>query len=167
LLFNHGSAELRLAHHAEKFKLLSISRLEKIRQKQERIAKWVGYFEATRSSGGGGTWAEAMRRRDENILLPDGFLVESEQVKQEVWYRVGYKGYLEREECQIERLNHIEKIRIPPELDYLSVRGLRRESALKLADLKPVTLGQASRISGVNPADISILMVLIGSGRVG
>ena len=49
----------------------------------------------------------------------------------------------------------------------MSVRGLRRESALKLAEFKPYTLGQASRISGVNPADISILMVLIESGRGG
>ena len=68
-------------------------------------------------------------------------------------------------ERQIEKLSHIEKIRIPAELDFMAVRGLRRESALKLAESKPFTLGQASRISGVNPTDISILMVRIEAGR--
>jgi tRNA uridine 5-carboxymethylaminomethyl modification enzyme len=72
-----------------------------------------------------------------------------------------------REERQIQKLGHVEKIRIPPGLDFLSIRGLRRESALKLAEFKPYTLGQASRISGVNPTDISILMILIESGRAG
>jgi tRNA uridine 5-carboxymethylaminomethyl modification enzyme len=52
-------------------------------------------------------------------------------------------------------------------MDFLSVRGLRRESALKLAELKPQTLGQASRISGVNPADVSVLMILIAAQRGG
>ena len=80
-------------------------------------------------------------------------------------YRVVYHGYLTREKRQIEKLGQVEKIRIPANLDFLTVRGLRRESALKLAEFKPYTLGQASRISGVNPTDISILMVLIESGR--
>jgi tRNA uridine 5-carboxymethylaminomethyl modification enzyme len=52
-------------------------------------------------------------------------------------------------------------------MDYLALPGLRRESALKLAQLKPLTLGQASRMSGVNPTDISLLMVAIASGREG
>jgi tRNA uridine 5-carboxymethylaminomethyl modification enzyme len=50
-------------------------------------------------------------------------------------------------------------------MDYLAIRGLRRESALKLTEFKPMTLGQASRISGVNPSDISILMVFIESSK--
>lgn len=86
-------------------------------------------------------------------------------MRQEAIYRVAYQGYIEREERQVEKLSQVEKIRIPDDLDYLSLRGLRRESALKLADLRPMTLGQASRISGVNPADISVLMVWIESGR--
>jgi tRNA uridine 5-carboxymethylaminomethyl modification enzyme len=80
-------------------------------------------------------------------------------------YRIIYQGYLNREKRQIEKLGHIERIRIPSSLDFLSVPGLRRESAMKLAEFKPYTLGQASRISGVNPSDISILMVRIEAGR--
>jgi tRNA uridine 5-carboxymethylaminomethyl modification enzyme len=72
---------------------------------------------------------------------------------------------LEREQRQIEKLREVERIRIPDNFDYLSIRGLRRESALKLQQHRPYTLGQASRISGVNPADISILMILIQTGR--
>ncbi|MGA3007797.1 MAG: tRNA uridine-5-carboxymethylaminomethyl(34) synthesis enzyme MnmG, partial [Opitutaceae bacterium] len=86
-------------------------------------------------------------------------------IRDEVTYRVAYKGYLSRELRQIEKMGEIEKIRIPNDIDYRSVRGLRLESALKLDQFRPGTLGQASRISGVNPADISILMVLIESAR--
>jgi len=67
----------------------------------------------------------------------------------------------------VERMKNIEKIKIPRNFDYLSMPGLKRESALKLSAIKPVTLGQASRMSGVNPTDISLLMVAIDAGREG
>ncbi len=165
LLFNHGSAELRLLHHAEAHKLLSANRIAKIKEKRSRIHHWLGVLENQRVSGK--TWADHIRRGDATITLPDEFLREPAPVRDEVLYRVRYQGYLEREERQIEKLSHIEKIRLPESLDYLSIKGLRKESALKLAALKPYTLGQASRVSGVNPADISVLMVLIESQRRG
>jgi tRNA uridine 5-carboxymethylaminomethyl modification enzyme len=88
--------------------------------------------------------------------------------RDEVLYRVAYAGYLEREKRQIARLADVEKIKIPADFDYLAVKGLRAESRAKLLATRPVSLGQASRISGVNPADISVLMVLLGSrGRAG
>jgi tRNA uridine 5-carboxymethylaminomethyl modification enzyme len=152
-----------MATHAKNYKLLSYNRLNNIEQKRERIVKWINFFEITRCENG--TWADQIRRRGAEFPLPADFSAESEQIQQEVWYRVAYQGYFDREQRQIEKMSHIEKIRIPPGLDFLSIRGLRRESALKLAQFKPFTLGQASRISGVNPADISILMVLIESGR--
>jgi tRNA uridine 5-carboxymethylaminomethyl modification enzyme len=86
-------------------------------------------------------------------------------VRDEVLYRIAYHGYLARERRQIEKLAHIEQIKIPRDMDFLALSGLRRESALKLAEIKPATLGQASRISGVGPADIGILMVRIEAGR--
>jgi tRNA uridine 5-carboxymethylaminomethyl modification enzyme len=163
LLFNHGSAELRLLHHARDHNLLSKSRLEKIKTKQERVGQWVNFLETHRASGR--TFGEHLRRGEPPEPLPADFLGQPSAVRDEVLYRVRYQGYLQREERQIEKLSHIEKIRIPPALDYMTVKGLRKESALKLTQLKPYTLGQASRISGVNPADISILMVLIESQR--
>jgi len=165
LLLNHGSAELRLLHHAEEHKLLSNNRLSRIREKAARIEKWTAILETTRSNGD--TWATIIRRTGKGSPLPEDFLKESPQVRDEVLYRISYQGYLEREKRQIERLQDIERIKVPLEFDYMRMPGLRRESAVKLSNIKPLTLGQASRISGVNPTDISLLMVAIESGRAG
>jgi tRNA uridine 5-carboxymethylaminomethyl modification enzyme len=164
LLFNHGSAELRLLPHAYKYKLLTNSRLSNIREKKKRVEHWVDQFDSTRCNGA--TFGDLVRRDGAGeSVLPPGFAEESPFVREEVLYRVAYRGYLARELRQVEKFGEIEKIRIPDEIDYLTVRGLRRESALKLTQARPGTLGQASRISGVNPSDISILMVLIESTR--
>ncbi|MGH7996745.1 MAG: tRNA uridine-5-carboxymethylaminomethyl(34) synthesis enzyme MnmG [Opitutaceae bacterium] len=159
LLFNHGSAELRLAHHASEFKLLDANRLGKIEEKRARIARWIRFFTSTQA--GGGTWADRIRREGRGIELPADFLAEGAPIRDQVLYYVEYEGYLAREERQIEKLERIEHVRIPPALDFLELRGLRRESALKLSQFKPFTLGQASRISGVNPSDVGVLMVAI------
>jgi tRNA uridine 5-carboxymethylaminomethyl modification enzyme len=163
LLFNHGSAEFRYLEHASKYNLLSDRRISNIRAKLARVAHWVEFLEKNRTDGG--TWGDLIRRDRVGAALPEEFRKESNPTRDEVIYRVSYQGYLAREQRQVEKLSQIEKIRIPSSFDYPSIRGLRRESALKLAEMRPMTLGQASRISGVNPADISILMVLLGSGR--
>lgn len=165
LLLNHGSAELRLADHARDHKLLSHRRLDRISEKAARIRKWIDILETSRYMGA--TWGEHIRKSGEGSPLPDDFKKESIEIRQQVVYRLAYKGYLEREERNVERLKHVEKIRIPVEFDYSAISGLRRESALKLAHIKPLTLGQASRMSGVNPTDISLLMVAIEAGREG
>ena len=161
LLFNHGSAELRLLQHANNYKLLPVNRLESIRSKKQKVEHWTDLLERMRTTGG--TWAEAIRRNGDALALPPAFLEESAEIRAEVLYRVAYRGYLERELRQIEKLKEIESVRLPDSIDYLAVPGLRRESALKLQQFRPYTLGQASRISGVNPADISILLVLLAS----
>ena len=162
LLFNHGSAELRLLRHSESHKLLSDNRITAVKRKKESIEKWVSHLETNRM--GGLTWADTLRRDSSKAALNNELSAESAEIRAEIMYRILYKGYLEREVRQVHKLSHIEKIRIPSQMDYLAVRGLRRESALKLAEIKPMTLGQASRISGVNPSDISILMVVIDAG---
>jgi len=163
LLFNHGSAELRLLHHATSHNLLSTNRISRILTKKSGIERWTAWLEMERKEAA--TWADLVRRKNGDAELPREFLRESTEVRAEVIYRIIYQGYIAREQRQIEKLAHIEKIRIPETIDYPAIRGLRRESALKLAEIKPVTLGQASRISGVNPSDISILMVMIEAGR--
>lgn len=181
LLFNHGSAELRLVHHAKCHNLLDINRLNRIKTKQQGVETWVAWLEKTYVSGGG-TWGDVIRRaaaappsagQGENGTavgkeprpLPEELTKESPPVREEALYRITYAGYLQREQRQIEKLRDLENIRIPKEFDFLALRGLRRESALKLAEHRPYSLGQASRISGVNPADISILLVSIEAGR--
>jgi tRNA uridine 5-carboxymethylaminomethyl modification enzyme len=167
LLFNHGSAELRLGDHARKHGLISASRADRIEAKRRRIADWTKRLETGRPEGGKGTWADGVRRDRGTVTLPPEFLAEAPGIQDQVLYRVAYDGYLAREERQIEKLSHVEKIRIPESFNFLLTKGLRKESALKLAEFRPMTLGQASRISGVNPADISVLMVSIEAARAG
>lgn len=169
LLFNHGSAELRLGHHAAKYGLVSPARLRRMEAKRDAVHQWVSRLESERPGRGQGTWADRIRQAfaaaAAEPVIPEGLTQTSPEVQQEVLYRVRYRGYLEREQRQIARLAEIEKVKLPPELDYAAVRGLRAESAQKLAALRPATLGQASRISGVNPADISVLLIYISSRR--
>jgi tRNA uridine 5-carboxymethylaminomethyl modification enzyme len=168
LLFNHGSAELRLFSHAKSLNTLSSNRLQNIASKKVSVENWAEKMEREKTKGG--TWADALRRGLARNELPGEFLKQPETVQDEVIYRVLHRGYLEREHRQIAKLQEAEKIRLPADLDYLSIPGLRRESAQKLQQLRPLTLGQAGRISGVNPADLSILMVRVAAkpheGRV-
>ena len=83
-------------------------------------------------------------------------------VREEILYRIKYEGYLLRELRNIEKMKDSEKILIPDNFDFLAVKGLRKESSEKLNHIKPQTLAQASRVSGVNPADISVLMIFLG-----
>jgi tRNA uridine 5-carboxymethylaminomethyl modification enzyme len=162
LLFNHGSAEIRLLAHAKSHNLLSCSRLRLIEEKMARIQYWEEFLESRKTHAG--TWAEGIRRDRANADLPPDLIGQPKEVRDEVLYRVTYRGYLSREIRQIEKLQEIERIRIPPAFNFLGTVGLRRESALKLDRLRPQNLGQASRISGVNPADISVLLVRINAG---
>ncbi len=72
-----------------------------------------------------------------------------------------YEGYLKREEAEVRRQAKLEEMKLPPDLDYSAIRGLRLEAAQKLARLRPLSVGQAGRISGVNPADISVLLIYL------
>ena len=76
--------------------------------------------------------------------------------------KVKYQGYIKRELSEVERQKRLESKRLPEDIDYKSIVGLRLESAEKLDKIRPVSIGQASRISGVNPADISVLLIYLG-----
>lgn len=163
LLFNHGSAELRLLDRARALHLLPPDRLDRIEEKKRKVEHWVEALNTGRSPLG--TWGERVRRREEGIEFPAEFIRESEQIREEVLYRVGYQGYLARELQQVAKMASLENLRIPDGLNFESIRGLKRECAMKLAEIRPLTLGQASRISGVTPADIHILMIMIQAGK--
>ncbi len=79
-----------------------------------------------------------------------------------VEYDIKYAGYVARQLADIARQRKLEEKKLPPDLDYASIKGLRIEAAQKLDRIRPLTLGQASRISGVNPADVSVLMIYLG-----
>ena len=97
------------------------------------------------------------------LALPPEFQALPAAEREEVLYRVTYAGYLAREERQVARLAEVEKIAIPANFDFAAVPGLRAESRAKLLASRPVSLGQASRISGVNPADITVLMITLAA----
>ena len=157
LLLNHGSAELRLLTHLEVCKLLPEKRLRNIRHKRARVIHWAENFECLRDRGE--LMGELVRRGEESGRLPAEFLGETVEVQREALYRVRYRGYLEREARVIERLRMAEEVRIPNCIDFPAIKGLRREAAQKLSEIRPATLGHAGRISGVSPADLSILMI--------
>jgi tRNA uridine 5-carboxymethylaminomethyl modification enzyme len=77
---------------------------------------------------------------------------------------IKYGGYLRREARQIEEMRRMENVQLPPDIDYLSLNGLRLEARQKLESVRPRSLGQASRISGVSPSDIAALMIFLGKG---
>ncbi|MGJ8652786.1 MAG: tRNA uridine-5-carboxymethylaminomethyl(34) synthesis enzyme MnmG [Opitutaceae bacterium] len=159
LLFNHPSAELRLLEHSKRLKLVNEARIERIQEKSDKVASWCDRLEVERVKGE--SYALHLRRSRSQDDFPDELKAESHEVRDEVHYRVVFKGYLEREKKQIEKMRHIDHIRLPDGFDFSKVKGLRSESAEKLTKIAPRTLGQANRISGVNPADISILMVYL------
>ena len=72
-----------------------------------------------------------------------------------------YSGYLSRQQEQIDKARKLEEKKIPADLDYAKLSGLRNEAREKLAEIKPLTVGMASRISGVNPADITVLLMYL------
>jgi tRNA uridine 5-carboxymethylaminomethyl modification enzyme len=75
---------------------------------------------------------------------------------------VKYAGYIKRELAEVERQKRLNDKKLPADLDYEKIKGLRLEAGQKLNKFKPMTVGQASRISGVSPADISVLLLYLG-----
>lgn len=161
LLFNHGSAELRLIDKVEAYGLISESRIRLIRKKESAVKYWCEVFE--KMSIDGGTIGDVLRK-DTTVLpddLPKDFLSLDKPVKEEILYRTRYRGYLTREMRSIEHMRDLEKIVIPSSFDFDRVSGLRTEALQKLKTFRPRNLSQAGRISGVNPVDISLLMVAL------
>ena len=84
---------------------------------------------------------------------------------EQVEIEIKYEGYIRRQISQVEQYKKLEKKRIPLDLDYDDVKSLRIEALQKLKKFKPINVGQASRISGVSPADISVLLVYLEHKR--
>ena len=87
-------------------------------------------------------------------------------VKEQVEIQIKYEGYIEKSLQQVERLKKMEDKKIPEDIDYDAIGSLATEARQKLKKVRPLSLAQASRISGVNPADISILLVYLEHGKI-
>ena len=97
--------------------------------------------------------------------LPQPELPITREVAEQVEITVKYAGYIDRQEAEVEQFKKMESRSIPNWIDYDQIPGLRTESRLKLKEIQPATVGLASRISGINPTDISLLMVWIKRGK--
>ena len=86
-------------------------------------------------------------------------------VEEQVEIEIKYEGYLKKQRSQVEAMRRLETRPLGDGIDYQSIRGLRLEATEKLQKLRPATLGQASRISGVSPADLSVLLIWLEAGR--
>lgn len=86
-------------------------------------------------------------------------------VKEQAEINIKYRGYIQKEKENVAKVQKLETIRIPEDFNYSAVRSLSSEAINKLSDIKPVTIAQASRISGVSPADINVLLIYLGRGK--
>jgi tRNA uridine 5-carboxymethylaminomethyl modification enzyme len=164
LLFNHGSAEIRYLDKLQSHDLVSESRTNAICNKSERIHETIKHLDKCRG-GGGHLFSDLIRKGESIDLLPESFQKLHQAEKDEILYRIKYQGYLNREITNVKKLKDSEKIRIPQDFSYSNIPGLKGECAEKLEAVRPETLAQASRISGVDPSAISILMILIEKQR--
>lgn len=158
LLLRQDNADTRLSDIGYRAGLLPQRNHEKFQAKQTAINNELARLHRTRV---GTELLEQMLRRPEVAYkdLPKRDESLAPEVIEQVEIALKYAGYIERQQSDIEKFKSLEGKQIPESFDYSTVPSLRHEARQKLAKIRPATLGQASRISGVSPADISILTV--------
>jgi len=158
LLLRQDSADLRLSKTGHEVGLLPTRYHDHVLRKQQAIQAELARLEATRV--GTETLAQLLRRPEFTYQdLPNQNTQLSPEVIQQVETQVKYAGYIERQKGEVSKCKSLEDKEIPPLFDYSKVVGLRTEARQKLTKVQPSTLGQAGRIQGVSPADISVLAV--------
>lgn len=162
LTLRQDNADLRLSDIGHHVGLLPERNYSKFKQKRDAIEAEVLRLGKTRA--GNFTLAQILRRPEVSYAdLPSTVTLSPDEILQ-VEIAIKYAGYVERQDAEIAKFRSMEEKQIPDWLDYSTVPSLRKEARQKLAKIRPVTIGQASRISGVSPADISILMVWMKRG---
>jgi tRNA uridine 5-carboxymethylaminomethyl modification enzyme len=158
LQLRQDNADLRLTPLGRSAGLVSDERWEKFTLKRSLIEREIERLGTSRD--GNGTYAEILRRPEVTYKsLPIANLALPEDVQQQVEIQIKYEGYIARDLEQIDRFRRLENKRLPDCIDYDRIPALRFESRQKLSRFRPDSIGQASRISGVTPADIAILLV--------
>ena len=182
LLLRQDNADLRVTPIGYQVGLIDEMRYQKLLEKQEQIRKEIGRIKkivlganeevnavldelGSARLDTGVHLSDLIKRPELNYELLSALDRERpdlpEAVKEQVNIQVKYEGYIERQEKQVERFKKLERKSIPSGINYNDVSSLRLEARQKLSQLRPVNIGQASRISGVSPADISVLLVYL------
>lgn len=188
LLLRHDNADLRLSEMGHAIGLLPENDYQIYLNKKAAIEKEMARLKAIRlkpteeiqqflaSKGGaplkdGILAADLLKRPEVTYQELTQFLPETDskldrRVIEQVEIQIKYAGYIQKAEEKVEKLKRLEAKKIPDRIDYQAINGLATEARQKLEKIRPETIAQASRISGVNPADISILMVYIEQGKI-
>ncbi len=182
LLLRQDNADLRLTELGHKIGLISEERYKKFLEKKSLIEKEIERLKTTnvkpnietneflKSQGtteitAGMKLSELLKRTEITYkslekIDKDRPLLDR-QVTEEVEVMVKYEGYIEMQKKQVENFKKLEKKYLPEDIDYNKIKGIRLEARQKLNKYKPYSIGQASRISGVSPADISVLLIYL------
>ncbi|HAC91426.1 MAG TPA: tRNA uridine-5-carboxymethylaminomethyl(34) synthesis enzyme MnmG [Planctomycetaceae bacterium] len=160
LLLRQDNADRRLTQLGSEIGLVDVARQQRLRDKEDQIQSVIDMLTEFRLDNVDGikylrrnevTWQEMCQH------LPALNLFTADIADQVVW-DIRYEGYINRQQLQIERQQKMAVKRIPQGFDYESIRGLRTEARQKLLKIRPVNLDQASRISGITPADLALLL---------
>lgn len=185
LLMRHDNADYRLTPIGYHIGLINEDRYQYFKNKYEKIhynqnilnttylglkKELVDYLKSIGDKDyKGGLLSSSLLKRPEVHYLDicpfvDGLLELNDEEQEELEIIVKYEGYIEKAVKEAEKMRKLEKVKIPLNIDYLTMDGLALEARQKLNDVKPFNIGQASRISGVNPADIAVLVMHIKKG---
>ncbi len=168
LMLRHDNADRRLTPIGHEVGLVEPERWRLLEEKESQIATALKLLQTTRVDG---TSLEQILRRPETtwpdmVAREPALAAISREAAQQVSYDLKYEGYVSRQQQQVARQKRLADKRIPERFDYARIRHLRFEAREKLSRVRPVTLAQASRISGITPADMALVMTHL-EGRGG
>jgi len=168
LLLRQDNADLRLRHYGYRLGLIDKKRFGRLEEKRQAIEREGARFKKLfKQIDGKGYSLEQLLRRPEMDyktlmrLYPEELRDYGEEINFQIELNLKYAGYIERQKAEIEKSAHMEELAIPPGMDFHAVAGLRKEAKEALSRRNPGTIGQASRISGVSPADITVLIIAV------